>query len=201
MRRRGTGWRAPSPGAGPSGRPTRPPRARTATRGGAGRPRARRPGAGRSSGARRAGDRPRASPRRPGSRSWWRSTGACTRGRDGRAPRPPCQERAAVPEAWGRATRLGFPACRASGFVHWSCEAEVVGGSRNRDRQVRSPGLRVRRHRDRPQPAHTRSRGRRHHVGGRRVQVRAADDGRGDGRRRLAARPRSRSVASAGSRA
>ena len=94
----------------------------------------------------------------------------------------------------GRATRLGFPACRASGVVQWSCEAEVVGGSRDRDRQVRSPGLRVRRHRDRPQPAHARSRGRRHHVGGRRVQVRAADDGRRDGRRRLAAdRDRDRS--------
>ena len=76
-----------------------------------------------------------------------------------------------------------------------------VGGSRDRDRQDRPAGLRVRRHRDRPQPAHTRPRGRRHHLGGRRVQVRAADDGRRDGRRRLAARPRSRSVTSAGSRA
>ena len=37
-----------------------------------------------------------------------------------------------------------------------------------------------------PEPAHARSRRRRHHVGSRRVQVRAADDGGRDGRRRLA---------------
>ena len=73
-------------------------------------------------------------------------------------------------------------------------------GSRDRDRQVRTAGLRVRRHRDRPEPAHPRPRGRRHLLGARRVQVRAAAHRLRDGRRRLAARPRSRSAASAGSR-
>ena len=59
-------------------------------------------------------------------------------------------------------------------------------GSRDRDRQVRAPGLRVRRHRDRAQPAHARSRRRRHHLGGRRVPLRAADDGGRHGRRGVA---------------
>ncbi len=63
---------------------------------------------------------------------------------------------------------------------------EPPGGSRDRDRQVRAAGLRVRRHRDRPQPAHPRSRGRRHLLGDRRVQVRAAAHRVGDGRRRVA---------------
>ena len=57
------------------------------------------------------------------------------------------------------------------------------GGSRDRDRQVRAAGLRVRRHRDRPEPAHARPRGRRHLLGARRVPAsscrswRAAMDG------------------------
>ena len=61
-----------------------------------------------------------------------------------------------------------------------------VRGSRDRDRQVRSTGLRVRRHRDRAQPPYARPRGCRHLLGPRRVQARAPDDGRRDGRRRLA---------------
>ena len=75
-----------------------------------------------------------------------------------------------------------------------------MGGSRDRHRQVRSAGLRVRRHRDRPQPAHTRPRGRRHLVGARRVPLRAA----GDRARRWTAScrraSRSRSASSAVSR-
>ena len=59
-------------------------------------------------------------------------------------------------------------------------------GGRDRDRQVGAPGLRVRRHRHRPQPPDARSRGHRHHLGARRLPLRAPAHGGGDGRRHLA---------------
>ena len=69
----------------------------------------------------------------------------------------------------------------------WRCAER---GSRDRDRQDGPTGVRVRRHRDRPQPPNPRPRGRRHHLGDRRVQVRAAARRLRDGRRRLAAHRR-----------
>ena len=79
----------------------------------------------------------------------------------------------------------------AAAAVRSQLPEEVRGGSRDRHRQVRSAGLRVRRHRDRPQSAHARSRRRRHLVGARRVPVRPAGHRRRDGRRDVARASRS----------
>ena len=58
------------------------------------------------------------------------------------------------------------------------------GRGRGGDRagQVRTTGVRVRRHRHRPQPTDARPRGRRHHLGDRRLHVPAAAAGVGHGR-------------------
>ncbi len=61
-------------------------------------------------------------------------------------------------------------------------EGAASGRHRDRHLQIGSTGLRVRRHRHRPEQAHTGPRGRRHLVGDRRLPVRPAPTGRGDGR-------------------
>ena len=65
-------------------------------------------------------------------------------------------------------------------------ERAAHGRGGDRAGQVRAPGLRVRRHRHRAQPAHPGPRGRRHLLGARRPALRAAAPGLGHGRRRLA---------------
>ena len=86
---------------------------------------------------------------------------------------------------------------RGAGAVVVTEERGSLGGSRDRHRQDGPAGLRLRRHRDRPVPAHPRPGRRRHLVGDRRLPLRPAADRRRDGRRRLARAPRSRSASSA----
>ena len=87
----------------------------------------------------------------------------------------------------GRTTKAG--SCRTR-RLSWPLlgvgnKGSGAHGSRDRHRQVGATGLRVRRHRHRPQPADPRPGGRRHLLGARRLPLRAAAAGVGHGRGRL----------------